>query len=110
MPTKADDEWITVWRPGAKRLSERAIDRLLANCTNNDYPQTDKPLEILAYPAISFGATRVDASGVASGTGVLYPCCHPIRIKGRNIQWLNYIMGGGLPIHCSYCVKEANEE
>ncbi len=54
---------------------------LAVSCTNYDMPEIPEPLVYLAYPGISVGITRLDTDGVATGTGILMPCAHPIRIK-----------------------------
>lgn len=93
-------------RPGTK-LTRAQVDMLAASCTNYDMPEIPEPLVYLAYPGISVGITRLDTDGVASGTGILMPCAHPIRIKAKDAETIQMIMAKGFPVRCGYCIAEA---
>lgn len=99
--------WKEYWREGATKLSPKQMDTLLAFCTNYDMPEISEPLVYLAYPGISVGITRLDTDGVATGTGILMPCAHPIRIKAKDAETIQMIMAKGFPVRCGYCIAEA---
>ena len=99
--------WETFWRPGARRLSDEQLDKILEGCTNTDYPKIMTPLVVLSYPSIAFGGTRMNMDGTFQGTGVLNPCAHPIQLRAQTLEALEWVMATGLPVRCSYCIAEA---
>ncbi len=99
-------EWMTVWRKGARVLSEDSLDKLMEHCKNEDYPQPDKTLTIYAFPGIAYGGLRQNGDGTFQGTGILQPCAHPIRLKSKNYEALAKALATGFPVRCAYCLKE----
>ncbi len=97
---------ITVWRHGARRLSEDALDKMLAECTNYDLVEASGPVTLIAYPGIISGASRLVNWDEAIGSAVLFPCAHPIQMKASNADAINRVIGNALPIRCGHCMRE----
>lgn len=104
--------WAVLWAPprgsihhDSRPLGDAGLARLLAT-DNKDYPEPDKTLTHFAYPAIATGYVRQNNDGTFQGTGILSPCAHPIRMKAKEYGALAWAFSTGLPIKCTYCLKE----
>lgn len=99
-------EWVTAWRPGARRLSEDTIDKMMADCKNFDLIEPDGPVILTAYPAIISGASRLVNWDEAIGSAVLYPCAHPVQMRAGNTEAINTLIAQSFPVRCGHCMRE----
>lgn len=104
--------WAVLWAPPAnsihhdpRPLSDAELATLLTT-ENKDYPALDKTLTYFAYPGVATGYVRENNDGTFQGTGILAPCAHPIRVKAKTYEALEWAFSAALPVKCAYCLKE----